>query len=90
MMSLNKTIDELKAVLRSSGGDRADIMRKLDASETNLNEVNQELLTLEAQRNVGEVSIEDYKQQLADLERRKAKAENTINGLMLRLRGEIR
>jgi hypothetical protein len=88
--SLNKTIAQLQAVIRSSGGSRADVVRQLDAAETNFNETNQELTTLEAQRKVGEISIEDYKQQLANLERRKAKAESTINGLLLRLRGEIR
>lgn len=88
--SLNRTIADLKTVIRDSGGSRADTIRQLDVAEANFNEANQELTTLEAQRKVGEISIEDYKQQLADLERRKAKAESTINGLLLRLRGEIR
>jgi chromosome segregation ATPase len=87
--ALNKTIVRLKEVIRRSGGSHADVMRQLDAAEIKLNEANQDLTTLEARRNVGEVSIEDYKRQLTDVERRKQKAEGTINGLLLRLRGEI-
>jgi hypothetical protein len=33
--------------------------------------------------------LEEYKKALADYQRRKEKAETTINGIMLRLREEI-
>ena len=90
IVSLRKTITELKEILRSSGGSHADTIWQLETAETSLNEANQEMSNLEAQRNIGEISVEEYKKQLADIERRKNKAENTINGLMIRLRGEIR
>lgn len=86
---LNKTIGNLKNVLSRSGGSHAAIVRQLETAEVNLNEANLKLTTLETRHTVGELSLEDYKKQLTDLEKRKQKAESTINGLLLRLRGEI-
>ncbi|NLE05588.1 MAG: hypothetical protein GX638_12415, partial [Crenarchaeota archaeon] len=88
--ALNKIISEQKMAMQSSGGSYADAVRQLDSAETTLNETDQELSTLEAKRGIGEITKEEYKKQLAIIEKRKGKAENTINGIMLRLRGEVR
>lgn len=86
---LSKTLSELKEALRSTGGSHADIIRQLDVAEVDAVEVDQELVTLENRHRVGEISLEDYKKQLADIEQRKEKTQNKISGLLLRLRGEI-
>lgn len=90
MDAISKTISDLKQTLRSSGGSYAGIIRQLDAAEIDVKEVDQELVALETRHRVGEISLEDYKKQLADIESRKEKAQNVIDGLLLRLRGEIR
>jgi len=90
MDAISKTISDLKQTLRSSGGSHAEIIRQLDAAEIDVKEVDRELVALETRHRVGEISLEDYKKQLADIERRKGKAQNVIDGLLLRLRGEIR
>lgn len=90
MNTLSKTISELKDAMRSSGGSHADIIRQLDAAEIKADEAELDLTTLETKHKVGEISLEDYRKELAEIERKKEKAQNTISGLLLRLREEIR
>jgi len=45
---------------------------------------------VETKHSTGELPMDGIAKQLADLERRKAKAESTVNGLLLRLRQEMR
>jgi hypothetical protein len=87
--TLNQRIDEVKSIMRSAGGSYADTVRQLEFAEVTLNEVELEMSNADARHATGEMPIDEYRKQLADLERRKAKADNTINGLLLRLRGEI-
>ena len=87
--SLNRTISDLKVNLYSAGGTYADIVRQLEAAEVELNEAEMNLKNTEIRHETGELSLEAYRKQLSDLERRKEKAETNINGLLLRLRGEL-
>jgi hypothetical protein len=79
----------LKGILRSAGGVYADLIRQLDIAETEFDEVETNISTIEARHNRGELSLEAYKKLLADYQRRKEKTETTINGILLRLREEI-
>jgi hypothetical protein len=88
--SLSLSIGELKATFRSAGGNLADLIRQLDASETDLNKTEANIRNVEVRYRTGEVPIEEYKKSLADLQRQKEKAETAINGTLLRLREEIR
>jgi hypothetical protein len=88
--ALSNKAAELKVGLRSTGGSYADIVRQLDAAEVELNEVEMSIKNVGIRHETGDLSLENYRKQLADLERRKEKAETTVNGLLLRLRGEIR
>jgi hypothetical protein len=88
--ALNKTINNLKEIFRNTGGSYADVVKQLDSVEVEIKEINLNTTTIENRHNVGELALEEYRKQLTDLERRKEKAETKINGLMLRLRGEIR
>ena len=87
--ALSKNIAGLKGILRSAGGVYADLIRQLDIAETEFDEVETNISTIEARHNRGELSLEAYKKLLADYQRRKEKTETTINGILLRLREEI-
>jgi hypothetical protein len=86
---LSKNISGLKGIFRSAGGVYADLVRQLDFAETELVEVETNIRTIEARKNRGELSLEAYKKLLADYQRRKEKAETTVNGILLRLREEL-
>jgi hypothetical protein len=88
--ALSRKASELKEVMRSAGGSYADFVRQLDAAEVELNEAEMTLKNIEVQHETGRISLENYRKQLAELEQRKEKAETTIDGLLLRIRGEIR
>jgi hypothetical protein len=88
--ALSRNIAELKEIFRSAGGNYADLIRQLDVAETELSEVETNIRSVEARHRRGELSLEEYKKFLADYQRRKEKAETAINGILLRLREEIR
>jgi hypothetical protein len=88
--TLSKNIAELKTIFRSAGGVYADLVRQLDIAETELVEVATNVRTIEVRHSRGELPLEAYKKSLADYQRRKEKAETTINGILLRLREEMR
>ena len=88
--TLSRNIAELRAILRSAGGKYADLIRQLDIAENELNEAETNTSSVETRHRRGELSLEKYKQLLADYQRRKEKAETTISGILLRLREEIR
>jgi hypothetical protein len=87
--ALSKNISGLKATFRSAGGVYADLVRQLDFAETELVEVETNIRTIETRQSRGELSLEEYKKMMADYQRRKEKAETTINGILLRLREEL-
>lgn len=88
--TLSKNIAGLKTIFRSAGGIYADLIRQLDVAEVELVEVGTNMRTIEVRHSRGELPLEAYKKSLADYQRRKEKAETTINGILLRLREEIR
>ncbi|MFB3888927.1 MAG: hypothetical protein ACE14S_05510 [Candidatus Bathyarchaeia archaeon] len=90
LQTLDQTIKELKELLRNAGGSYADVVRQLETAEAELEEVETGIKSIEARNARGDLPLEAYKRQLADFQRRKEKAETTVNGLLLRLRGEIR
>ena len=87
--TLSKNIAELKTIFRSAGGIYADLVRQLDIAKIELVEVTTNIRTIEVRHSRGELPLEAYKKSLADYQRRKEKAEATINGILLRLREEI-
>jgi hypothetical protein len=87
--TLSQTIAQIKEIFRIVGGSYADIVRQIDSAEVELNEVELSIQTLEVQHETGEISLGDYRKELTYLERRKEKAEIKVEGLLLRLRGEI-
>jgi hypothetical protein len=88
--TIAKNIAELKKTFRNAGGVYANLVRQLNVAETELIEVERGIRTVEVRHRRGELPLEGYKKSLASYERRKEKAEGSINGILLRIREEIR
>ena len=66
------------------------MVKQFDTAENELNRAEGNIRNAETRHRIGELSVEEYKTSIADLQRQKEKAEATINGILLRLREEIR
>jgi chromosome segregation ATPase len=90
LSTLTRSLAESTERMRAAGGKYADLMRQLEIAETEINEGEANIKSIEARHSRGEISLETYRKLLADYQRRKEVAETTINGILLRLREEIR
>lgn len=88
--TLVRNLTELKEKLRAAGGRYADLMRQLEVAETDIGEIETNIESIEARHRRGELSLGAYRKLRAEYERRKKKAETTIDGILIRLREEIR
>ncbi|MEM1537026.1 MAG: hypothetical protein QW577_04420, partial [Candidatus Bathyarchaeia archaeon] len=88
LATLERNLSELKLKIRSAGGRYADLMHQLEVAETEVNEVEEDIRSIENRHKRGELTLEAYRRLLADYQRRREKAEATINGILLRLREE--
>ncbi len=87
---LARSTNRLKQIFRSSAGAYSDLARQLDSAESDLTEAEENIRRLELQQSRGEISIETYKKNIADFQKRREKAESTMNGILLRLREKAR
>jgi len=88
--TLARNINKLKETLRNSSSAYADLVKQLDSAEEDLAAAEENIKKLELQQNRGEISIEKYKENIGDYQKRKDKAESTMNGILLRLREKAR
>jgi chromosome segregation ATPase len=88
--ALSKNINQLKDTFRHVGGNYGQLIRQLDAAENDLNKARTNVRAAETRHRTGELPIEEYKKALADYQRQKEKIELQINGILLRLREELR
>ncbi len=88
--TLSRKLAEYKERMRAAGGKYSDLMRQLEVAETEINEIKANIRSIEMRHRRGELSLEAYRKLLADYERRKEQDETTINGVLLRLREDIR
>jgi len=88
--TLTRSSAEIKEKMRAAGGKFADLMRQLEVAETEINEVEANIKSIEARHSRGELSLEAYRKLLADYQHRKEAANTTISGILLRLREELR
>jgi chromosome segregation ATPase len=86
---LTRNIDRLKDVFIGSSGIYGDLVKQLDSAEADLVEAEENIRSLELRQSKGEISLEVYKRNIGDFQRRKEKAESVINGILLRLREKI-
>jgi hypothetical protein len=87
--ALSRGLTDFKEKLQASGGRYRDLMRRLEVAETEISGVETNIESIEARHRRGELSLGAYHKLLADYERRRDKAETTINEILIRLREEI-
>jgi hypothetical protein len=90
LSTLSRSLTELKERMHAAGGKYAELMGQLEIAETEINEAEAGIKSIEARHSRGEISLETYRKLLTDYKHRKEKTEATINGILLRLREEIR
>lgn len=88
--ALSRNLGEFKERTRAAGGQYSDMMRQLEIAETEINEAETNMRSIEARHNRGDLSLEAYRKLLSDYQHTKESAQSTINGILLRLREEIR
>jgi len=89
LSALDRTLADAGGKMHSAGGHYSDLMRQLEVAETEIDEAEGNIKSIEARQNRGEITLETHRKLLADYERRKERAKTTINGILLRLREEI-
>ena len=90
LATLTRNTERLKSQFQASSSAYADLMRQMDSAEEDLADADAAIKKLEVSQSKGAVSIESYKKSLADLQKRKEKAESAISGILLRLREKTR
>ncbi len=83
-------IQRIEATFLGSSGTYADLVRQLDAAEADLSEAEENIKSLDFKQSRGEISLETYKRNIGDYQKRRDKAESVINGILLRLREKLR
>lgn len=89
LSALDRTLAESGGKMHSVGGHYSDLMRQLEVAETEIDEVEANMKSIEARQGRGEISLETYHKLLGDYEHRRERGKTTINGILLRLREEI-
>ncbi len=87
---LTRNIGRLEAVFRASSGTYPDLIRQLDLAEEDLAEAELNIEKLELLHSKGEISRENYKQNIVDYQKLHDKAESAIKEILLRLREKLR
>jgi len=87
--TLERNINKIKDALRSSSS-YADLVKQLDSAEEDLSDAEENIKKLETGQSTGEISIETYKKNIGEYQKRRDKDESTINGILLRLREKTR
>ncbi|UCC33009.1 MAG: hypothetical protein JSW53_04250 [Candidatus Bathyarchaeota archaeon] len=87
---LSKDLANLKGEIRQAGSRYANIMRQIEVAETELEETEAAIRRIEVRYRRREISKGTYQKLLEGYNRRRERAETTIDGVLLRLREDIR
>lgn len=90
LSTLSRDLTNLREKIRAGGGRYANIMRQIEVAETMLEGVERDIRRVEARYGRGEISKGAYRRLLREYNRRRERAKTTIDGVLLRLREEIR
>ena len=90
LSTLSRDLTNLREKIRAGGGRYANIMRQIEVAETMLEGVGRDIRRVEARYRRGEISKGAYRRLLQEYNRRRERARTTIDGVLLRLREEIR
>lgn len=90
LSKLQRDLTDLQARIEAAGGLYAQRMRQLEVTEAELEALEENIRRVNARYRRKEISKEAHRRLLDEYNRRRLRAENTISGIILRLREEIR
>ena len=90
MAELERTLGPVKSQLSNSGARYQDMVRRVERAEADLQAVRVSIADLRNQYRAGRMEKQLYESLTADLERRKIRNRQTIDGVMITLREEVR
>lgn len=90
LSALSRELANLREEIRVAGPRYASIMGQVEVAEALLEGVETDFRRAETQYRSGEISKSAYRRLIAEYERRKERAKTTIEGVLIRLREEIR
>jgi hypothetical protein len=88
--TISRNLSSLHDKIRAAGPKYANMMRQLEVAETNLEGAERDIQRVEARYKRGEVSKGAYAKLMDEYKHRSEEAEATIDGVILRLKDEIR
>lgn len=86
---LSKDLTRLREKLRTASAKYADMMRRIEIAEAELEGIEAGIRRTETRYRRGEISTAAYHKLLEDYYRRRERARTTIDGIILRLKEEI-
>jgi len=90
LSTLSHNLTDLRGRMRSAGAKYAEMMGRIEAAETELEGTEEDTKRIEIRHRRRELSSEAYRRLLEEYHRRRERAKTTIEGLLLRLREELR
>ena len=90
LSTISRDLSSLREQIRVAGPKYANMMRQIEVAETNLEGAERDIQRVKARYRRGEVSKGAYGKLMDEYNRRSEEAEATIDGVLLRLREEIR
>ena len=90
LSTVSRDLSSLREKIRAAGPKYANMMRQIEVAETNLEGAERDIQRVKARYRRSEVSKGAYGKLLEEYKRRSEEAEATIDGVILRLREEIR
>jgi hypothetical protein len=90
LSTISRDLSSLHDSIRTAGPKYANMMRQIEVAEANLEGAERDIQRVESRYRRGEVSKGAYGKLMDEYKRRSEEAEATIDGVILRLRAEIR
>jgi hypothetical protein len=90
LSTISRDLSSLHDSIRSAGPKYANMMRQLEVAEANLEGAERDIQRVENRYRRNEVSKGAYGKLMDEYKRRSEEAESTIDGIILRLKAEIR
>ncbi|MFW6117731.1 MAG: hypothetical protein ACOC6G_04015, partial [Thermoproteota archaeon] len=87
--TVSRKLEGLKDKFKAAGGRYGNLMDRLEIAETEINEVEANISSIDARHRRGDLSLGAYRKLLSEYEDRREKAETAINRVLIRLREEV-
>lgn len=89
IFTLQKKFLDLKTKIESAGGYYAKMVRQLDDANNNIEEIRRRIDEVDLRYYLGEISSHERRKLIEEYNRKKSKAESTIDEILFRLKEEI-